>query len=358
MRLELLDVDRFVERNKILEVKTARIEGKLGKLDEEGLFSEIIFNRLGSPSRKTTFGFINLNTKIIHPEIFDLISTLSPEIGKFISSKKKYTITPDGELDETPSEFAGFSGVKDLIDNWDKLDLKKIGKKKPEIVKFLTKNRERIFIDKILVLPAGIRDIQQSKMSNKTMITSSEINKLYDELLQNTKIIDSSLYQNLDPETITMIMGGAETVRSVVNAIQRKCVEINNWIRDKLKGKGGILRGGLLSKTIDYTARSNIVGDPTLNFGEIGVPWQIILKLYEPFTFYQILNNPFNQHVKEMIASYLNIEKKFGETDLKRFIAIIAENPESLSAELTDELVRIAQTIAKDKFILYKNVYN
>lgn len=40
MRLELLDIDRFIEQRKILQVKSARLEGRGGKLDSEGLFSE------------------------------------------------------------------------------------------------------------------------------------------------------------------------------------------------------------------------------------------------------------------------------------------------------------------------------
>ncbi len=61
-----MDIPRFIEQRKILQVKSARIEGRGGKLDSEGLFSEEIFGRVGSPNRKTTFGYIDLNVKIIH----------------------------------------------------------------------------------------------------------------------------------------------------------------------------------------------------------------------------------------------------------------------------------------------------
>lgn len=37
-----MDIPRFIEQRKILQVKSARIEGRGGKLDSEGLFSEEI----------------------------------------------------------------------------------------------------------------------------------------------------------------------------------------------------------------------------------------------------------------------------------------------------------------------------
>lgn len=344
MKLELLDINRFIEQRNVLQVKSARIEGRGGKLDAEGLYSEEIFGRVGSPSRKTTFGYIELNVQIIHPEVWDVLIGLNPMIGKMVTGKKRFIINEKGDLEESPNQFFGITGIKELIDNWDKLNLSVVGKKHPDRVKFLKKNRERIFIDKLLVLPAGIRDIQQSKLSNKKMITSSEVNSLYDSLIQNTKTIDKNLIDFLDPET----------VKNIVSSIQKDVNEISAWIRQQLKGKGGLLRGGLLSKTIDYSGRANIVGDPSLELGFIGIPWQVILKLYEPFAEYQILKNPFNIHVRDMVKGYTGNEKNMNASDLKRFLSLINEQPDLIDPTLTDELVRIAEEIVKDKVVIYK----
>lgn len=181
-------------------------------------------------------------------------------------------------------------------------------------------------------------------MTNKKIVTSSEVNKLYDELLQQTKTVDKNILDFLDQDT----------VKNIVGAIQRKVIEINNWVRERLKGKGGILRGGLLSKTIDYSGRANIVGDPSLKLGYIGIPWQVILKLYEPFTEYQILRNPFNVHVKEMVKETLSIDKNIDGSDLKRFLTVINEKPDSINPTLIDELVRIAENIVAGKVVIYK----
>ena len=340
-----MDINYFIEKKKIKEVKSAKIEGRGGKLDSEGLFSEEIFGRVGSPIRKLTFGYIDLHVKIIHPQCWDMIVGLNPMMNKMLTGKKKYIINPDGDIEESTDSFIGMSGIKALIDNWDKLNLNLVGKKHPEYVKFLKNNKEKIFIDKILVIPAGIRDVQLNVGgTNKKIITSSEVNTLYEELLQQTKTVDSNLLDFLDDET----------VKNIVGAIQRKVIEINKWIEERLKGKNGILRGGLLSKTVDYSGRFNIVNDMSVKQGYIGVPWQAVLKLYEPFTIYHIIKNKYNVNVKELIKQQLNIENELSSSDLKRFLTLINEQPNIVSKELEDELVRIAEEITKDKMILYK----
>lgn len=98
----------------------------------------------------------------------------------------------------------------------------------------------------------------------------------------------------------------------------------------------------------------NIVGDISIPHGYIGIPWQAILKLYEPFTEYQIIKNPYNANVKELIKKYMDISNNLTSSDLKRFLTLINEQPENVNPELVDELVRIAEDVTKGKLILNK----
>lgn len=344
MKIQLLDMEDFVQKNKIKQVKSIRFEGKGGKPDAEGLFSEEIFGRIGSQQRRTTFGYIDLNVKIIHPEAWEIVVGLGPEISKLVTGKRRYTLGSNGELIEDESGFNGFTGIKGLVDNWDNINLSIVGRNKPENVKFLKSNRNLIFIEKTLVLPAGIRDIQLSKMTGRKMMTSSEINSLYQELITQTKTIAKETLEFM-PDDIVM---------SVTGAIQRKVNEINDWIRQRLKGKGGIIRGGMLSKTVDYSGRFAIVGDPSLKLGYIGLPWQAVLKLFEPFTEHFLLKNGLNKHVLDLIRENINKDTTPDSSDIKRFLSTINEHPDSVSALLKDELVRIAEEIVAEKVVLYK----
>ena len=49
-----------------------------------------------------------------------------------------------------------------------------------------------------------------------------------------------------------------------------------------LKGKEGRLRGNLMGKRVDFSARTVITGDPNLELDEVGVPKLIAMNLTFP----------------------------------------------------------------------------
>lgn len=53
-------------------------------------------------------------------------------------------------------------------------------------------------------------------------------------------------------------------------------------IRARLKGKEGRLRGNLMGKRVDFSARTVITGDPNLELDEVGVPKTIAMNLTFP----------------------------------------------------------------------------
>ena len=55
-------------------------------------------------------------------------------------------------------------------------------------------------------------------------------------------------------------------------------------ISQRLKGKEGRVRGNLMGKRVDYSARTVISGDPNISIDELGVPWSIALNLTYPET--------------------------------------------------------------------------
>jgi len=53
-------------------------------------------------------------------------------------------------------------------------------------------------------------------------------------------------------------------------------------IKDRLNGKHGRVRGNLMGKRVDYSARSVITPDPNLSIRELGVPKKIAMNLTTP----------------------------------------------------------------------------
>ena len=62
-------------------------------------------------------------------------------------------------------------------------------------------------------------------------------------------------------------------------------------IRARLKGKEGRLRGNLMGKRVDFSARTVITGDPNLSLDEVGVPRSVARTLTYPETV-----TPYNIH--------------------------------------------------------------
>lgn len=75
-------------------------------------------------------------------------------------------------------------------------------------------------------------------------------------------------------------------------------------IRARLKGKEGRLRGNLMGKRVDFSARTVITGDPNLSLDEVGVPRSIartltypeIVTPYNIHKLHELVKNGPNEH--------------------------------------------------------------
>lgn len=75
-------------------------------------------------------------------------------------------------------------------------------------------------------------------------------------------------------------------------------------IRARLKGKEGRLRGNLMGKRVDFSARTVITGDPNLSLDEVGVPRSIartltypeIVTPYNIHRLHELVKNGPNEH--------------------------------------------------------------
>ena len=53
-------------------------------------------------------------------------------------------------------------------------------------------------------------------------------------------------------------------------------------LRQRLKGKEGRIRGNLMGKRVDFSARSVITPDPNIKINELGVPFKVAMNLTYP----------------------------------------------------------------------------
>jgi len=94
-------------------------------------------------------------------------------------------------------------------------------------------------------------------------------------------------------------------------------------IKERLNGKTGRVRGNLMGKRVDFSARSVITPDPNLSIIELGVPLKIAKNLSKPIT----VNKRNKNFLKKLVINGPDVypgakiyEKKNGETISLRYV--------------------------------------
>lgn len=326
----LLDVDRFLMKNNVGEVKTTRMPDKKG-YDPDGLWSEQIFGQVGSKDRKHRFGYINLGRKLIHPLMYDTLKTVSEITSKIINQKEKYSLTPKGDL---VVDANGQTGVAFLISILDTIDLRKIAKKeKAKEADYIMNKKRFILVDKWPVIPAFLRDID---ITQKTGRIKSEINTYYMNLIRNAQ---------------TPLTGDPEDDSFYTGLLQSSLLQIATWIKDNLKGKHGVLRGSMLKKTMDFSSRLILISSAEVPLGQLGLPWSTLLMIYEPLITYHIFHK--DQTAKGLIQQHLKKET-FNVNDMQGFVDFVNKNPQTVKGELRQELIKAITEVIKGGTVLCK----
>ncbi len=155
---------------------------------------------------------------------------------------------------------------------------------------------EWMFITALPLIPPGIRPMVALEGGR---YAASDVNDLYrrvinrnnrlkklieigapDVILRNEKRI---LQEAVDALIDNSARHGQDAVMSMNTKRQLKSLS------DNLKGKQGLLRGNLLGKRVDYSARSVIVVGPQLSLNECGLPKHMALELFRPFVISKLL---------------------------------------------------------------------
>jgi len=340
LKLSILDIDKFIKDKKIKQVTSSKYYTSAKKFDPNGLFSEEIFDPIGFRTRKTKFGYIDLKSKFIHPEIFFILTSINADFSSLLNKKKKYKIEKGILIQSDDGETGSLFFIKNIKKiNWDEIKTEK-----SEYVNYIKKNLNKILIDKYLVLPAGLRDITFKQ--NKIQIQYSDINILYMRLINYTNMLSNNETDILNIELNT----------DIYYKIEQLLININKKLKELLKGKYGIIRGGILKKVVDYSARLVIVPDLSLKLGEVGLSWHVLLKLFEPFFIHYIFQKDSDKIILEQIQNYLGI-KNLNEIDnhtISLFVNKVYEEPESITPMFKDILISTMKEITKDKQVLYK----
>lgn len=250
LRLEILDIERFVKVNNCQVVSNPRVFAKNNIPSDDGLLSNKIFG-ITREEKAGIYAYIDLHGWFIDPSCYKSWCKIDKNVKNVVHGIDTYIINEKGELIQDP---AGKTGIDFLRKNIDRIKFKSNESIKRDInVQYLEKNRDKMFIRKYLVIPAFYRD--KNTTTTSRTVGLSGINKLYNDLIVASNALTATQDYMFDA---TDAMNGRvqEIILNIYNwfcgVSSSTSTEINNR---GIQGKFGILRRANMSKTSNYASR-------------------------------------------------------------------------------------------------------
>ncbi len=227
-------------------------DGGSDNFHEDGLFSISIFGRVGDPSRDLRFSYISTGIEVIHPLIFRNIIKLKKFYSEIIKGNA-YAIFDTKKNDFVPSDaIDGETGYNFFLTYWDRLVFERNeSKQRNARIDFIEKYRKVAKTSNILVLPAGLRDLEVDPDGRDV---EGEINEFYRRIIS----ISNTLSSNTDVNN--------RITDSARLGIQNAFNSIYTFIIGLCRGKGGfILRKWARRKIFNGTRAVLTAQVPSVN---------------------------------------------------------------------------------------------
>lgn len=257
---------------RVKQVKALDIfDGATTNFHPDGLFSTEIFGRVGDERRNLMFGYIDIKAPIFHPLVYSAIIKLKRLYGEIMSGKV-WALWDDNKKDfikGKPSEGAR-TGYAFFLEHWKDIvyegtpsDLLKsriteqndseqklyeqataTSNMRIEYIKLVEKNKEIAMTRNVVVMPAGLRDIEIDELGRKS---EDEINTLYRKFIAlSNVIVESSIATN--PEVIDKPRFD----------MQLNFVTLYEMIESLIKGKKKLFLGKVASRRI-FNGTRNVI---------------------------------------------------------------------------------------------------
>lgn len=252
VNLGIMNVDDFIYRTRALPVtETLIMEPSTNVFHDKGLYSETIFGPIGSPERMLKFGYIDLNTTIFNPKLFNIIIKLG-SLYKDIMSGSAYAVFDPvikdfkrvvGDPLDVPGADTGYSF---FLKHFNEMSFKTTASsRRDERIEVLTQYKDVALITRYLVEPAGLRDLANDSSGR---LIQDDVNKLYTSLILYTRSIPKGSQSPLyDP---------------VRYQIQCKAQEIFEYLENFLDGKRGFIQGSFARRKVAMGTRNVITAAP------------------------------------------------------------------------------------------------
>lgn len=236
-------------------------ENVSGDFHEDGLFSVAIFGRVGDEARDRRFSYIDIKVEIFHPVIYDRLCQLR-NLYRGIMAGTHYAVWDESLKDFVVSdELSGNTGYSFFTQHWRDI---KFETNRSDIrtqrVKLIEKYRDQAMTSKILVMPAGMRDIEVDASGN---MKEGDLNAVYRRILSIARTI-----------AVTDANSIAATLDNPRHMLQLAFNELYDSIEKMLTGKKGFIQNKWASRRIFDGTRNVITAmdNSTEELGALNAP--------------------------------------------------------------------------------------
>lgn len=247
LKIDLI-TDRFIELNiktmDMLPVTNPSPFRGQNIASPDGIFSPLIFGTTPN-EQKRRYGYINLNCKVFHPYVYEMLVKLNQKIKIVCQGRSSWKIE-NGNLVEVIDGEDGYNpdntGIAWLEEHFDELEFRKnASHSRNERVSLITNlKKDELFISKWLVIPIFYRDIQ---ITNGVPVTP-EIDKMYNDVIMYASQLTRTALPDQMHNTKWKLLESLVTIRKYGQQLIEK--------------KNGFFKKNVLGKNVDYGFRSVI----------------------------------------------------------------------------------------------------
>lgn len=234
-------VDNIINKSLKWSGQERAVEG----FHDDGLFSTLIFGRIGEEDRDNRFSYINIRVNIFHPLVYKSLVKLKGLYGNIMAGKAYASWNPETLDFDAADELTGQTGYQFFVKYWDQIKFRET--KSPlrsQTIKLIHRYKDRALYNKVLVMPAGLRDV---RVLTGGRLDFDEINDIYRRMVGLSRTIASS------NEKVT-----SSSMDYSRHLLQQAFNEIYDYIIVMLKDKRGLIQEKWASRRV-FNGTRNVI---------------------------------------------------------------------------------------------------
>uniref|UniRef100_A0A6C0IPB4 DNA-directed RNA polymerase n=1 Tax=viral metagenome TaxID=1070528 RepID=A0A6C0IPB4_9ZZZZ len=142
------------------------------------------------------------------------------------------------------------------------------------------------------VLPVPPPAVRPSVKHDAQQRSEDDLTHIYSSIIKNNTDLSDKIANNSSPTVIKQLIDTVQYLCAMIvnnkvkgaEPMAQRSGRTMNCIMSRLNSKNGRIRGNLMGKRVDFSARSVITGDPNLSIRQLGVPLKIAMNITKPVT--------------------------------------------------------------------------